>query len=251
MGLSLIFGTTGLVNFSHGEHVTWGAVVAWWINRDHDVPLVWAAVLAIGIGVLTGALVDRLLWKPLRNRGVSLIAMMIVSIGFSLAARSLIQLFFGGSTEAYGDYNVQKGVDIGPITAAPKDFWTIGIILIVIVGVASMLQFSRVGKAMRAVSDNPDLAASSGIDVDRVILVVWAMGGGLAATGGVLLGDPTAGAVRDGLPPAAADVRRHHPRRARHGLRRAGRVGRRRASSSRCRRSSSPPSSRTSVRWPC
>ena len=188
VGLSLIFGTTGLVNFSHGEHVTWGAVVAWWINRDHDVPLVWAALLAIGIGVLTGALVERLLWKPLRTRGVSLIAMMIVSIGLSLAARSLIQLVYGGSTEAYGDYNVQKGVELGPITAAPKDFWTIGIILAVIVAVASMLQFSRIGKAMRAVSDNPDLAASSGIDVDRVILFVWGLGGGLAATGGIMLG---------------------------------------------------------------
>ncbi len=188
VGLSLIFGTTGLVNFSHGEHVTWGAVVAWWINRDHGIHLVAAALLSIAIGVLTGALVDRVLWKPLRTRGMSLVAMMIVSIGFSLAARSFIQLLFGGTTQPYGDYNVQQGFDIGPITTARKDLWVIAIIIIVIVLVASMLQFSRIGKAMRAVSDNPDLAASSGIDVDRVILFVWALGGGLAALGGVLFG---------------------------------------------------------------
>lgn len=188
VGLSLIFGTTGLVNFSHGEHVTWGAVVAWWINRDHGIHLVYAALLAIAIGVLTGALVDRVLWKPLRTRGMSLVAMMIVSIGFSLAARSFIQLLYGGTTQPYGDYNVQQGFDIGPITTARKDLWVIAIILIVIVFVASMLQFSRIGKAMRAVADNPDLAASSGIDVDRVILFVWAVGGGLAALGGVLFG---------------------------------------------------------------
>jgi branched-chain amino acid transport system permease protein len=188
VGLSLIFGTTGLVNFSHGEHVTWGAVVAWWMNRDHGINLITAALLAIGIGALTGAIVDRVLWNRLRTRGMSLVAMMIVSIGLSLTARSLIQLAYGGTTQPYGDYNVQAGIDIGPITTAPKKLWVIVIILVVIVAVASMLQFSKIGKAMRAVADNGDLAASSGIDVDRVILFVWAMGGGLAALGGVLLG---------------------------------------------------------------
>lgn len=188
LGLSLIFGTTGLVNFSHGEHVTWGAVVAWWLNRDHGIPLIPAALMAIGVGILTGAIVDRVLWKQLRNRGMSLIAMMIVSIGLSLTARSFIQLAFGGTTQPYGDFNIQDGIDLGPITTAPKKLWVIAIILLIIVAVASLLQYTRIGKAMRAVSDNPDLAASSGIDVDRVILFVWAIGGGLAALGGILLG---------------------------------------------------------------
>ena len=188
VGLSLIFGTTGLVNFSHGEHVTWGAIVAWWINVDHGIHLVPAALLAIAIGAATGGIIDRVLWKPLRNRGVSLVAMMIVSIGFSLAARSVLQLFFGGIFRPYRNYNIQQGIDIGPITTARKDLWVIAIILVVIVSVASILQYTRIGKAMRAVSDNPDLAASSGIDVDRVILFVWALGGGLAALGGILFG---------------------------------------------------------------
>jgi branched-chain amino acid transport system permease protein len=188
VGLSLIYGTTGLVNFSHSEHVTWGAIVAWWINVDHGIHLVPAAIIAIAIGAATGAIVDRLVWKPLRSRGMSLIAMMIVSIGLSLAVRNVFQLVFGGIFRPYGDFNVQRGVDVGPITAAPKDFWIIGIIIVVIVGVASLLQFTRIGKAMRAVSDNPDLAASSGIDVDRVILFVWALGGALATLGGILFG---------------------------------------------------------------
>ena len=147
-----------------------------------------AAILAILIGAATGALVDRYLWARLRTRGMSLVAMMIVSIGLSLAARSAMQLVFGGIYRPYGQYNVQKGIDIGPITTSPKDVWVIVIIILVIIGVASFLQYSRTGKATRAVSDNPDLAASSGIDVDHVILVVWALGGGLAALGGVLFG---------------------------------------------------------------
>ena len=188
VGLSLIYGTTGLVNFSHSEHVTWGAIVAWWINVDHGVHIALAALIAIGIGALSAALVDRLLWKRLRDRGMSLVAMMIVSIGLSLAARSLFQLLFGGVFRPYRQWYRQDGIDIGPITTTPKIIWMIVLIIAVIVAVASLLQFTRIGKAMRAVADNGDLAASSGIDVDRVILFVWALGGGLAALGGILFG---------------------------------------------------------------
>lgn len=188
VGLSLIFGTTGLVNFSHSEHVTWGAMVAWWINVDHNVNIVVAGLLAIVIGAATGAIVDRLLWARLRSRGMSLVAMMIVSIGLSLAARSVFQLLFGGVFRPYRQYYRQDGFDIGPITTTPKIIWMMVLILIVIIAVASLLQYTRIGKAMRAVADNGDLAASSGIDVDRVILFVWALGGGLAAMGGVFFG---------------------------------------------------------------
>jgi len=188
VGLSLIFGTTGLVNFSHSEHVTWGAIVAWWINADHGIHIVPAALIAIGAGAAAAALTEKLLWSRLRSRGMSLVAMMIVSIGLSLAARSLFQLVFGASFQPYRQYYRQSGIDIGPITTTPARLWAMALILIVIVGVASLLQFSRIGKAMRAVADNGDLAAASGIDVDRVILFVWVLGGGLAALGGILFG---------------------------------------------------------------
>src|SRR5690606_18581060 len=83
IGLSLIFGTTGLVNFAHGEMVTWGALVAWFINVRIGWHLLPAAALAIVIGGVTGSLLDRLMWRPLRRRGTGLIAMMVVSIGLS------------------------------------------------------------------------------------------------------------------------------------------------------------------------
>jgi branched-chain amino acid transport system permease protein len=188
VGLSLIFGTTGLVNFSHSELVTFGAIVAWWMNADHGIHIVPAALLAIAIGGLAGAVVDRALWAPLRRKGMSLIAMMIVSIGLSLAARSLLQLLYGGVFRPYRQFYRQDSIDIGPVTTTPKDVYMIVLILVVIVGVASLLQYSRIGKAMRAVSDNGDLAAASGIDVDRVVTFVWVLGSALAALGGVLFG---------------------------------------------------------------
>ena len=188
VGLSLIFGTTGLTNFAHGELVTIGAVVAWYINVDGGLPLVWATLIALVIGAGVGALNDLAIWRPLRRRGTGLIAALVVSIGLSLALRYTIQIVFGGRSRPYVGYQNQRAVDYGLFSLTPRALTSIVISVIVLLLVALMLQRTKIGKAMRAVADNRDLAASSGINVDRVILVVWALGGLLATLGGVLLG---------------------------------------------------------------
>ena len=188
IGLSLIFGTTGLVNFAHGEIVTFGALMAWIFNRLWGVHLIWAALMAIVVTGLACGLLDRGLWRPLRRRGTGLIAMLVISIGLSLLLRYIYQYQFGGRSRPYGDYAVQRGWEIGPVVIAPKDVASIVISLVVLVSVGLLLQRTRIGKAMRAVADSPDLAASSGIDVQRVIMLVWVFGGALAAIGGILIG---------------------------------------------------------------
>jgi neutral amino acid transport system permease protein len=188
IGLSLIFGTTGLTNFAHGELVTAGALVAYFINVDGGVPLIVAALIAMIAGAAIGAFFELGLWRPLRRRGTGLIAALVVSIGLSLLLRYLYQIIYGGFSEAYGDFRGQRATDFGFFRMTPVDIATIIICLVVLVLVALMLQRTKIGKAMRAVADNRDLAASSGINVNRVILVVWMMGGALAALGGVLLG---------------------------------------------------------------
>jgi branched-chain amino acid transport system permease protein len=186
IGLSLIFGTTGLTNFSHGEMVTIGAVVAWTINVVGGVQLIPATLIAIVVGAFVGALNEWGIWRPLRRRGVGLIAQLVVSIGLAIALRYLILIFFGGRSESFADYTAQVARNYGPVALTDKDLTAIIISIVVMVGIALLLQRTRIGKAMRAVSDNRDLAASSGIDVDRVVLFVWVLGGGLAALGGVL-----------------------------------------------------------------
>lgn len=190
VGLSLIFGTTGLSNFAHGEMVTFGALIAWGFNRSWaSWPLIAAAATSIAASIGAGAGLELGLWRPLRKRGVSLTSMMIVSIGLALALRHVYLFRIGGSVQQYDQYTLQPDlVDLGPIEYAPRSLWIIGISLAVIVGLALFLIFARFGKAIRAVSDNPELASSSGIDSNRVILLVWAMAGGLAGLGGVLYG---------------------------------------------------------------
>nr|WP_241386370.1 branched-chain amino acid ABC transporter permease [Rhodococcus sp. CH91] len=188
VGLSLIFGTTGLTNFAHGELVTLGAVAAWVFNVTLGVQLVPATILAVVVGVIIGLLNNALIWAPLRRRRTGLIAQLVVSIGLAIALRYLILMFFSDRTQPYDDYQAQQQLVWGPIAITPVNLVCIVISLVVLVGIALLLQRTRIGKAMRAVADNRDLAASSGIDVERVVRFVWGLGGGLAALGGVLFG---------------------------------------------------------------
>lgn len=187
LGLSLIFGTTGLSNFSHGELITFGALSAYVLNQGLGLPVVVAGMGAVVLGGIFGWAQDRGLWRPLRNRGIGVIAMMIVSIGFGLLLRNLYQYFFGTSTLSFSDYTGQaRDTYFGFIRVAPKEIAIIVIAIVVISAVCIAMAKTRLGKAMRAVSDNPDLSASSGMRVDGVISSVWILGTALTALAGVL-----------------------------------------------------------------
>jgi neutral amino acid transport system permease protein len=196
VGLSLIFGTTGLTNFAHGELVTIGALLTWWISTGNlpflpdfgGLQFFPAAAIALIICGLLGWANDAVLWGPLRRRGTGLIAAMIVSIGLGIFLRYFYLYLFSGNTRQYPDYQGAKGIDIGPISLAPVDYWSMAVAIVVLLATILALLKTRIGKATRAVSDNPALAAASGIDVDGVIRVVWISGAVLAGLAGVLLG---------------------------------------------------------------
>lgn len=205
IGLSLIFGTTGLVNFAHGEFIGWGMLIAYMFNfyglaalfgfldelpapLGSGMNLALATLVAIAGGAAMGWAFDRFIFGPLRRRGVGLISQMVVTIGLSLVLRYMFLFAFGGSPRFFRDFTAQSAVDIGLVQITPKDLITGVISVVVLLGVGFFMLYTRMGKAMRAVSDNRDLAESSGIDVQRVISFVWTLGGALAALGGVFLG---------------------------------------------------------------
>jgi neutral amino acid transport system permease protein len=189
VGLSLIFGTTGLSNFAHGEMVTFGAFAAYVMNTDVGWHLIPAALVGMVASGVLGAAFDVGLWRPLRHRSTSLTSMMIVSIGVALAMRYIYLYLFGGDVSAYAQYTIQRDpVSIGPVDLPPRTLIIMAVCVLVMVAVAFFLLKTRFGKAIRAVSDNPTLASSTGIDTDRVILLVWILGGVLAGLGGVFYG---------------------------------------------------------------
>lgn len=191
VGLSLIFGVTGLVNFAHGELVTFGALTAWLLNASTAGPrlhILWAVLPALALSALMGAGLERGLFRPLRRRRTGNVALIVVSIGLSLFIRHLYLLFLGGAPRAYEQYAVQAQQSWGPISLPPKDATIVVVALAVLAAVGLMLRHTRIGTAMRSVADNKDLAKASGIDVDRVILYTWALAAALAGLGGILLG---------------------------------------------------------------
>jgi branched-chain amino acid transport system permease protein len=188
VGLSLIFGTTGLTNFAHGEIITGGALIAWFLNVIVGLQFILAAVVATFVMGIVGSLADRGIWRPLRRRGTGLIAAMIVSIGLAILLRYFYLYIFGGAVRPFNDVSGQAGVPFGPIALTPADYFSMVLAIVVLVATGFALLKTRLGKATRAVSDNPSLAAASGIDVDRVINVVWIAGAALAGLAGILLG---------------------------------------------------------------
>lgn len=185
VGLSLIYGTTGLSNFAHAEQVTLGGILGYALVNVHGLSLWVGGLLVVILCAGTGWLQDRLMWQPLRHRGLGLTQMMIVTIGLSLAMQYTFQYFVGARTVRVVKEtpNVRE---IGPITLSDQSYASMAIAIVVLSAVGYALLRTRIGRATRAVSDNPALAAASGIDTDKVIRLVWIVATGLAGLSGIL-----------------------------------------------------------------
>ena len=188
VGLSLVFGTTGLTNFAHGEMVTFGGLMAFYFNVILEIPILISGPVVILMGGLFGLLLNWGIFARLTKRGVTLLSQLVVTVGLSLMLRNIYLFQFGGRTKQLSSYSKQVNLEIGPIGITPRDLTTAILGVIILVSVALFLQRSRLGKAIRAVSDNVQLASATGIDTRKVIKIVWFAGGALAATGGIFRG---------------------------------------------------------------
>ena len=205
VGLSLIFGTTGLTNFAHGEIVTFGGLATFVFNitgltflgflsflpgvtEQGTFHILWAAPIGVVLGGLFGWALNAGIFSRLRRRGIGLVTQMVLTVGLSILLRNFFLSRFGGRTRPYREYTLQRAIEIGPVSITPRDLVVSLLSLVILVSVALGLRYTRLGKATRAVSDNADLASATGIDSERVIRLVWILGGALAAIGGVFRG---------------------------------------------------------------
>lgn len=185
VGLSLIFGTTGISSFSHGEQVVLGAMGGWVLINQMGLPIWVGALLIVGIGALTGLIQDAALWRPLRRRGTPAAQLMLVTIGLSLALQYAVQMINNRSMRILT--NNPEPINIAGITLSKSSWVSMGIALVVIVAIALLLTKTRIGRAIRAVADNRALASATGIDPDVVVRIVWVCSTGLAALSGLLI----------------------------------------------------------------
>jgi len=184
VGLSLIYGTTGLSNFAHAEQVGLGGILAYAFVNVAGLGLWIGSIIAIILCAFSGYAQDRGMWQPLRRRGLGITQMMIVTIGLSLAMQYAFQYFIGAGTVPIVTSSFDT-VQLGPIPVTTVSFVAMGVSIIMIGIVGYVLLRTRIGRATRAVSDNPALAAASGIDVDHIIRLVWTAAMGLAGLSGI------------------------------------------------------------------
>jgi branched-chain amino acid transport system permease protein len=191
VGLSMIYGTTGLVNFAHGELVTFGALIAYLVNTmssGPQLPFVIAAVVGVAATGLLGAACELGIFRPMVHRRSGAVSRMLVSIGLALFLRYLYEVIFDASPRSFRQYAAPSPVKFGPIELPVRDYFIIAICFVVLVAVALLLTRSRLGTAVRAVADERELSSASGINVERVVLLVWVSGAALAGLGGIMLG---------------------------------------------------------------
>ncbi|MCE5263323.1 MAG: branched-chain amino acid ABC transporter permease [Deltaproteobacteria bacterium] len=185
MGLTLIYGVLNFVNFAHGELIMWGAYFLFLaMGEPLALPLYAAVPAALGMTALLGAAMDFAVFRPLRR--ANRLTLLIAAIGLSFFLRNAAQLFFGAEVRTYG-FEIKQGYRWLGVSLTPQQLAIIVISVICIFSVYLLFFKSRMGKSMRALADNLDLARISGIHTWKVILSAWIISSLLAGVGGILM----------------------------------------------------------------
>jgi branched-chain amino acid transport system permease protein len=203
IGVTLIFGILRFAHFAHGDMMTMGAFVAFMLalllattGVTFPVPTGFVVLpVAMAITAVIALGLDKGFYAPLRKRGARPVTLLIASIGVTLVIQGLIRLFFGVDTRSFFEHE-SKGIIRIPtdaiggsrdITFTQPQILMIGLTIVLCVALHLFLTRSRLGKAMRAMADNPDLAQVSGINTALVVRVTWIIAGALACCGGTML----------------------------------------------------------------
>jgi neutral amino acid transport system permease protein len=186
IGLTLTYGILKLSNFAHGDFMTLGAYLTWLANTNGVN--IWLSMLCGAVGTIIGMLIaEYLLWKQMRDRRASDTTLIIISIGLALFIRNAILLIYGGGNQLY-ELPVVAALQFGDLRIAYYRLIVVGLAIAAIIVLHLILQKTKMGKAMRAVADNIDLARVSGINVERVVLWTWIITGTLTAFAGTMYG---------------------------------------------------------------
>ena len=185
IGLTAIYAVLRFPNFAVASHATIGAFAGYLANVGLGWPLVPAALVAFLAAGAVGVVSDWVVLRPLRPAG--LITATIASVALTIALENLVRLGFGNQLRDY-DLPILRDWRFGGLRVGPQQLEDLAIAAVAVAALFAFLRFTRLGKAMRAVADNPTLAAIKGIDADLVAVLVNFVAMGLAGLGGMLIG---------------------------------------------------------------
>jgi neutral amino acid transport system permease protein len=187
VGLTLVYGILKLVNFAHGDFLTFGAYMAFLVNVTWGAPLIVAIFWAMIATAVLAIVFERIMWGPMRAKRAGLLQLLLMSIGLAFVIRSGIQWFWGTEIRRL-DVNVVDTVSFLGLRIGRTELIVVVVGIAVLVGVGLMLRYTLLGKRMRALADDIDLAETAGIDTRRVVIYTWLFAGALAGLSGVLAG---------------------------------------------------------------
>ena len=188
LGYTMVYGIIKLINFAHGEVYMVGAYVGYFSMSVLKLGFFESLILAMLICTVLGVLIERIAYRPLRNS--TRIAALITAIGVSLLIQYTMMFFVGADPRAYPampDF-MNGSINLGGVVIKNQQILIIGVSVLLMILLQFVVKKTKMGKAMRAVSQDPDAARLMGISVDRTISFTFAIGSALAGAAGVLVG---------------------------------------------------------------
>jgi branched-chain amino acid transport system permease protein len=182
LGYSMVYGIVKLINFAHGDIIMVGAYCTWYLMSRHSVPAWLAALCAIVFCALLGMTIERAAYRPLRKTGR--LSLLVTAIGVSFLLQNIVQLMFSADPRMFGNFFTGT-VLIGDRQFSTATVATIALSLVIMAALTLMVRRTKIGKAMRAVSEDFDAAQLMGINVNSTISFTFALGSGLAAVGAI------------------------------------------------------------------
>ena len=199
LGYTMVYGIAKMLNFAHGDVIMVGAYAAIVAVFSLGLPPVLAILLSIAVCVALGVLIERLAYKPLRQAPP--LSVLITAIGVSYFLQNISLLIFGSEQKAFPTLFTVEGINIGEVYIDGITIVTLAVTAVIMVALTLFINKTRVGKAMRAVSEDKEAAGLMGISTNRTITITFAIGSALAAVASIFYGatyiyiKPTTGAM--------------------------------------------------------
>ena len=187
VGFAVIYRTVRFFHFAHGVVFTAGANFTYLFKALLGWPIIVAIPTSIGLCAMLGVIIETSVYRPLRHKSSSSLIQLLASLGIYIVLQNILSMVFGDDTKTIRSSIVKEGINILGAMITPVQITIIIVSLLLVATCFLFLKYTKVGQAMRAVANDPELANMSGIETDRVILYTFAIGSALAGIAGILV----------------------------------------------------------------
>ncbi|NHQ59668.1 branched-chain amino acid ABC transporter permease [Chlorobium sp. BLA1] len=187
LGFGLVLRVCRFYHFAHAAVFVWGAYFVFLLKVQLKLPLLFGIVIGVLLATILGCLMEIMIYRSLRRRHSSSLVVLIASLGIYVVLQNIISMAFGDGAKVIQQRSFEEGMDLFGARITHIRMLSVGLSVLLLIGVAALLKWSKVGRAMRAVGSDPTLASISGIDSESIVLFTFALASALAGVAGILV----------------------------------------------------------------